>query len=382
MAFATLGVVAARARTVASRAGRVVPLAEVDAHDRAAWRALADRAVEPNPFHDPDFVLAAARHLDAAGVGLAVVEAASGWEACLPVERVRRLPEGHLPAVRTWRHLYCFLGTPLVAADASSDAFAALLDAIRAWGGPNRLLALEWQGDDGPVGAAAAAAVEEHRLRVLDHQTFTRATIVRGREGEDPVAVTLSGDRRRRLQRLRRRLAEELGGEVVSTDRAGDPAAVEEFLQLEASGWKGNSGTALASRPADAQLFRQVCEAFASRGRLRLRALEAGGRSVAMKCSFVAGDAVFCFKSAYDERHRVCSPGVLLELDDVDAFAAGRERWMDSCTDPENEMINGLWPDRRRLTTLVLAPTGVLGRAAAGALPKVGAVRRRLRSAP
>ena len=35
---------------------------DLDGH-RAAWRALADRAVEPNPFLEPDFALSAALHL-------------------------------------------------------------------------------------------------------------------------------------------------------------------------------------------------------------------------------------------------------------------------------------------------------------------------------
>ncbi len=29
------------------------------------------------------------------------------------------------------------------------------------------------------------------------------------------------------------------------------------------------------------------------------------------------------------------------------------EQWQDSCADPDNEMINRLWPDRRRLSTTV-----------------------------
>src|SRR5437870_2180293 len=104
---------------------RVVPLADVDDGMLAAWRSVAARALEPNPFHEPAFVLAAAHHLGAPGVALALVEAGGGWQACLPVQRARRLPGGHLPALTTWRHLYSFLGTPLVAPDAPVAALAA-----------------------------------------------------------------------------------------------------------------------------------------------------------------------------------------------------------------------------------------------------------------
>ena len=49
-----------------------------------------------------------------------------------------------------------------------------------------------------------------------------------------------------------RRLADQLGGRWSLVDRAGVPgaeAAVEQFLQLEAAGWKRRAGTALASTP-------------------------------------------------------------------------------------------------------------------------------------
>jgi hypothetical protein len=35
----------------------LLPLADLTARDVAAWRDLAARAVEPNPFFEPDFVL-------------------------------------------------------------------------------------------------------------------------------------------------------------------------------------------------------------------------------------------------------------------------------------------------------------------------------------
>jgi hypothetical protein len=34
--------------------------------------------------------------------------------------------------------------------------------------------------------------------------------------------------------------------------------------------------------------------------------------------------------------------------------------WMDSCADPDHEMINRLWPDRRELTTVALGK-GLMG---------------------
>ena len=76
----------------------------LDAADRAAWSDLADRAVEPNPFFRPEFVLPSVRHHDVP-VELIVVrdETRSRWVACLPVRRkpvlaIRQRVEFHFHA--------------------------------------------------------------------------------------------------------------------------------------------------------------------------------------------------------------------------------------------------------------------------------------------
>ena len=52
----------------------LVPLGDVDGALLSSWRDLADRAAEPNPFHEPEVVLPA-RHLGARRVSLLVYEA-------------------------------------------------------------------------------------------------------------------------------------------------------------------------------------------------------------------------------------------------------------------------------------------------------------------
>ena len=177
---------------------------------------------------------------------------------------------------------------------------------------------------------------------------------------QDPARP--SGDRRRRLARARRRLEDRLGSPARVVDRAGDPAAVEAFLELEASGWKGRQGTALRCNRGDAQFFRDMCAALAARGKLQLGSLEVGERVVAMKCNLVSGGAEFCFKSAFDEDLADFSPGVQLEVADMARFEAGDAEWMDSCTAADNDLINQLWRSRRTVSNVVV-PVGMLGSA-------------------
>ena len=62
-----------------------IELATISNRDLDAWRDLAARAIEPNPFFEPDYVQALARGLDrVAEVRLAICRDASGWQFCLP----------------------------------------------------------------------------------------------------------------------------------------------------------------------------------------------------------------------------------------------------------------------------------------------------------
>lgn len=337
---------------------RLIACGSLAEEDLDAWSRLAARAIEPNPFHEALFVPAAARALGQADVQILVAEADGDWIGALPVV-VRRRPA--LPAfAEAWQHPYCFLGTPLVAADRLSEFAAALADSL-AKGEHFRLLMLR-RCSTGPVLDTIAAACEGRRgTALLFERRFERGAY-RGRPESDQPLAWLRGKRRSELKRQRRKLSEELGAEVEIEERPDTEAAIADFLALESSGWKGEQETALASDRGSLELFRQMCESFGPAGRLRIRALAGDGRALAMTCDLAAGDTLFGFKSAYDESLRSFSPGVQLQADAFQAF--DREcaaELFDSCSEPDNEMVNGLWPDRRGIATVIFGPDGIRG---------------------
>lgn len=351
----------------------LVDLEDVDDTLLSSWRDLADRAAEPNVFHEPEVVLAA-RHLGAKRVSLLVVGEGHQLYGCLPVRPVGRGPGVRLPALTVWRHPHCFLGTPLVDRDRAEEVLGLVFFGRR----PGPLLHLrvaERVGDDGPVLAALRSACARHGVAIEVIWRTSRAV----NRKEDPARP--SGDRRRRLMRSRRRLEERLGAPARTVDRAGDPDAVEAFLALEASGWKGRHGTALLCDGGEAEFFREMCAALARRDKLQLQSLEVGDRVVAVKCNLLSGRAAFCFKSAFDEDLAGLSPGVQLEVDDMARFEAGEAEWMDSCTTADNVMINQLWHSRRTLSDVVI-PVGTLGAALLRGISLAGSVRPRARRAP
>ena len=200
---------------MAEASARRIPLDDVGPADLDSWRALAAAAVEPNPFFEPAFVMAMAQHLPAAGASLLVAEDAGAWLACMPVLpwRVGRV----VPLLRTWRHPYCFLGSPLLDATSVDAAAGALLDGL-ARNAPGGRVGIDLLTEDGPAAAAIHAAARERRLVVLRELHTERAFLER--RPEDDYLAGMRSHRRRELNRLGRRLAAELDGELVR-DRAG-----------------------------------------------------------------------------------------------------------------------------------------------------------------
>jgi hypothetical protein len=336
------------------------------------WEELAARAVEPNPFLESLFALPALEHRGGEGVELLVAGEGGHWHACLPVRPKRRWQAIPLPCLSTWSHRYCFLDSPLVAHEDAAEALTALL---RGAFQSRRVAFLVFSefGLVGPVELALRQACKALGTEVMLYERWTRALL--RRRAEPDYFEKLSANRRKNLSRERRSLERELGSPVATVDRSLDPEAPGRFLALEASGWKGREGTAMASDPRDSAFFLDLCARLASAERLQLLSLEANdgeasGEPLAMQVNLCAGDGLFTFKIAYDERFRRYSPGVQLDLDAPDFFDRDRRlAWADSCMPAESELMNVLWGDRRAIATIVIpAPTG-LGRVARPFVP-------------
>lgn len=352
---------------------RGVPIAAIGDRDLAAWRELAADALEPNPFFEPEAVLpAAAVHGPAE---LVLIEAGDRLIGALPIVRAARWRKVPGACVAAWCHTDCFLGTPLLASDAPTEAIGALIDYTRHERNAG-LLALEWLGTGGPVEAAVRSATAERGLKPIEYQAFDRAALFR--YGPDEVhAPALSGKRRGEMLRKRRQLAEHLGDPVEVRDGSGDPEAIEGFLRGEASGWKARERTHYLRSPQHADLFRETCRRFAAAGRLQLFVLSAGGTDVAWKVNFESGNTVFGFKTAYDDAFAAFSPGAQLAFDFVQIFRDSSFATLDSCAAPDSELFNRLWPDRRPIRTLLVPTGGARGAAAAMRARAVHAVKRR-----
>ena len=112
---------------------------------------------------------------------------------------------------------------------------------------------------------------------------------------------------------------------------------------MEASGWKGRQGTALASNETDAAFMRGAIAALAEHGCATVHSIHLDGRPVSMQIVARAGAAAFTWKTAYDEAFHDFSPGMLLLEDYTAAFLADKSiAFVDSCSFDDTRLHVGL----------------------------------------
>ncbi|WP_242335836.1 GNAT family N-acetyltransferase [Anaeromyxobacter sp. SG66] len=119
---------------------------------------------------------------------------------------------------------------------------------------------------------------------------------------------------RANLRRRARRLGELGAVALTRVDGAeGLDVALAEFFALEASGWKGQGGTAIALAQPLVQFYARIARDAAQRGALAVRALTLDGRAIAVHLGVVHRGVYYLPKTAYDERLGQVSPGQLLQ---------------------------------------------------------------------
>lgn len=366
---------------------RLIPLAQATDRDVRAWRRLADGAAEPNLYLDPRFLLPARDRGDAADdVRLLVVEEGEEWLALLAVVTRRighRVPlraattGGEFMAVHADRH------QPLVHAGRTAEALEALLRGGADVGLPG-LVQLRRLPADGPLAVALADIASRTPVRVHEYRreaaAFARRDgTVRVPDAEVgvPLATAHMGPGARKdVRRRARGLARDAGGPLALADVSADPAADDEFVDLQAAGWKGDptrGGDALRLDPAAERWFRTVTAAFRADGDALVLRLTAGGDTQFLSYALRSGGAYFGFLDTYSEKHRKFSPGALGRLaEQAHVLAATSAPFLDPAFGARYAEGAQLYPHRREYVDLLVAAHGLPARAVLLGAPLAG----------
>lgn len=326
-----------------------------------AWDDLARHASEPNSFYERWFVEASVRNLVAPAdlMFLTVNDGTGQLIGLMPVVSHQYYGRTPFRAVANWLHYNQFLGTPLVRAGHERAFWDAAIPALDAHGKGCDLIYLSELSASGPVAAALLQACKSIGRRNAIVHRYARALLECGESPDDYWASTVRKKKRKEIGRLENRLAE-IGEIHVDWLRSSENASswIDDFLALEASGWKALDGAALAKEDATSAFFRDAITAGLKMGRAELLRMRVGDRVIAMLVNFVAGNGSFSFKIAYDEEFARYSPGILIEKANLQRLADPGFGWMDSCAVEDHPMINSLWKGRREIVRIAFPRRG------------------------
>ena len=341
----------AGADTVSPDGGALAPLTAVGA---GQWRALAERANDPNGYYLPDWELA----VNASARGRTDVAALSAWSGATSAQDGAARLIGLMPVISMWRAYkiplpalasadpYGTLGTPPLDRGMTDEAVAQLMR--QAWRAGAHALILRDVSLDGAAMKVFTEALQRDGLRPRVLQSHLRACLDATRDADELLREALGPKKLKELRRQRNRLAEHgaIVFEVARTREEVAPA-LETFLALEASGWKARRGTALSQDDGDAGFIRSAAVALAASGQCEIVTLRAGDTPVAAGIVLRHQDRAFYFKLGVDERFAKLSPGVQLTLDLTRHLCADPAIALaDSTADANHPMINPIWRGR------------------------------------
>ena len=355
----------------------------------AAWSALEARALEPNAYLSPHFILPSVRHVDPNAPLVALLierEPAAennarqlvGVMVAQAVVGTRSFPVPHLLA---YTSQFTFLTGILLDRDHAEAALEALFDHMgqRKW---------EWHGiefdgvwSDGATFDLFQRISARRKLRLQVWNEKNRAVLrpYLDRDRIEAIEASESRNLRRRLKRLSEQ--GEVGWSIVAKGGIPD-VSTEAFLDLEHRGWKGENGSSLRANAASEAFFREAVARFGAEERAVFVELQLDGKVVATTSNFVSGNSGFAFKIGWHPELANLSPGRLTELALLQNLysheaVSGLQFWDSGA--PEGSYIEKLWPGRRQLVTMGIG-CSLVGSSALAAVQTARTIKRQLRA--
>lgn len=342
-----------------------------------AFADLCRRAEAPN-LHMAPAAVAAALSFGIASDDIVILAAQKESDERLlglwALRRMRSLHSGLTPVLEApLVPLYEVSSAPVLDRERAGDAALALARAIVEAPDLPKILKLPLLPMSGSVFAALQAALGATGSTISVFERWQRPMLVPepGNDAERYLRRALGQGYKKRMQQHRQ--LEKAGTLTYQRQRGADAiTALEEFLALEAAGWKGRGGTALASLPQHSAYIREIVRNFAAIDAVRIDLLRLDDAPIAggLLLDF-AGQSHF-LKIAYDEGKARLSPGRALAIAMLRTdFAAGLPFRLDSGAGDRVDPSAYPWGERQEMANAIVALAGH-----SAALPRLAATAR------
>ena len=322
---------------------------------------LSNRAMEPNVFFTSRFLAPAMPRLEDREIRLAIIrdesEAHSRLRLLMPFSVERPGFAIGAPIIRAWSNHFGPLGTPLVDAEGAGEIMDHFLEALgREEMRLPSVLVLPDVRLNGPFAQMARAIAMSRNLPVDITGEQARPMLESLLDGEAYLKNSIKSSHMREMRRQWGHL-EKLGR--VSYEVARQPQDIrlrmEEFLLLEASGWKGKKRTAMLSDRLRAAFAREAVNNLAEIDAARIHTIDLDGKAIASLIVLLMNGDAYTWKTAFNEEYSRYSPGKILtaqitdwHLDDANIVRT------DSCAVPDHPVMSRLWQEREAMGTLII----------------------------
>lgn len=333
----------------------------VDATFLRQWQDLAARSAQANPFYEHWYLMPSLQAFDTNKmVRLFTLTATTskGDETLLgllPIVRSNRYGRWPIAHLSNWLHPNIFLGEPLIASGFEEAFWTALYQYCDMNAGNALFLHMNRHYLNSVSTRAMHHGAMQQSRSIAMVQAEERAILsIQGDTPQTYAGASLTGKKRKELRRQANRLGDI--GTIVHQKLEGQSAIdgldvwMADFLALEAKGWKGKAGSALACDDRTISLFRRALLGSAAEGRLQLLDIRLDERPIAMLVNFLTPPYAFSYKTAYDEDYARFSPGVLLQMDNLALLNRADLIQCDSCAAPDHPMIDSIWRERCTMT--------------------------------
>jgi CelD/BcsL family acetyltransferase involved in cellulose biosynthesis len=317
-------------------------------------KRLAERSLETNPFFLPEFLEPAIQGLGKKNLRLALFSDRDDLHFFAPVV----VQSGGILAGRgfsVWAHPYAPLGTPLINRESAPQVTDSLLQHMRTSRRP--LFAIPHLPLRSLTADALRAAAERSGYSTVAEEQMRPVLYPKAAGGIAEFDKMISQKRRRELDRQMRRLCETGAVSFMSAKTPTEiDAAFNMFTALEASGWKGRRGTAIARKDSVHEFARLAVAQLAQSGLATIDVLRVGEKPIAALIRIEHAGTSIPWKVAFDEEFSAYSPGKQLMCDET-------RRWLmnptvvrvDPVCEEDNPLMAPLWPEREPYGTLLIA---------------------------
>ncbi len=319
------------------------------------WEELAKHALEENAFYLRHYCTALLNHIETRDLKAIAVRKGEALIALLPFVS-DRLHWGGLVTLNTaWTTDYTTTSVPLIDRRWAAEAVSALLDAMSAKSTGSDVWLLPNINLDGAVSTAFTKERGHRGLPARTFDPFDRAVLEKRGTFADHMKEHVSKKRRKDLRRNRKRL-EELGDVSWTAHDSGPELddAVDAFLRVEASGWKGRRGTALDCTDTTRAFGKEAFGMVESEGVKRADVLRLNGTPIAVNLTLISGDTGFTIKCAYDEAYRGQSAGLLLEEEMIRSVL--EDDWVDRLDSSavSGHLISSFWNETIKIGDVLI----------------------------